>query len=385
MTRIVPVFLGAACLLAAGALVSGCEAKVKPGQAVGDIDVTATDEACLLSQTKAGTGNVVFRVANKGSKVTEFYVYATGDRVVGEVENIGPGVTRTLIVPLDEPGSYQTSCRPGMIGQGVRGAFAVTGASVARQDPKGLLAKAAAEYKQYVLAQLDAFEQATTELAAKVKAGDVAGAKAQYPVARVYYERIEPVAETFQDPQHNLDLAIDMRIDDAAGGVPFVGYHRLEQDLWEGLKPDSGQIADQLVASVGELVAKIEEPGFEFAPLDIAHGAQGLLDEIAATKVSGEEDRYSHTDLWDFQANIEGSQHAIAALRPVLDERKPDLGPQIDAAFAVVQKELDALRSGDGFVLYNEQSVPPQKRKAFSDSIDALSAKVSQVQGIVSS
>lgn len=384
MARIAPLPLRAAGLLVAGFVLAGCEAKVKPGQAAGDIQVTATDQACQLGQTKAGTGNVVFHVTNKGSKVTEFYVYATGDRVVGEVENIGPGVTRTLIVPLDEPGAYQTSCRPGMIGRGIRGDFTVTGAAVARQDPKGLLARATAEYKQYVLAQLDALEQATAEFAAKVKAGDVAGAKAQYPIARVYYERIEPVAETFQDPRHNLDLNIDMRIDDAAADVPFVGYHRLERDLWEGLEPDSGQIADQLVASVGELAAKIKDPEFDFAPLDVAHGAQGLLDEIAATKVSGEEDRYSHTDLWDFQSNVEGSQHAIAVLRPVLDERKPDLGPQIDAAFAVVQKELDELRSGDGFVLYNEQSVPPQKRKALSNSIDALSAKVSQVQGIVS-
>jgi iron uptake system component EfeO len=364
-------------------LLAGCEAKVKPGQASGDIAVTATDDSCQLTANSANTGNVVFKVTNKGTKVTEFYVYGVGDRVIGEVENIGPGVTRTLIAPLSEPGSYQTSCRPGMIGSGIRKPFTVSGPSVAQADPKGLLANAASEYKRYVVSQIDALKQAAAEFAEKVKAGDIAGAKAAYPVARLYYERIEPIAESFQDPNDNLDQKIDMRIDDAKAGVPFTGFHRLEQDLWEGAKPDTNQIADQLVADVDELDAKVKDPGFTFIGLDIAHGAQQLLDEVAATKITGEEDRYSHTDLWDFQANIEGSQHAIAALRQVIDERKPDLGPQIDAAFAKVQKELDALRQGDGFVFYTDQTVPPPKRKAFSDSIDALSKQVSQVEAVV--
>ena len=116
----------------------------------------------------------------------------------------------------------------------------MTGQSVAQADPKGLLAAAAEEYKQYVVSQVDALKQASQDFTDKIKAGDVEGAKTAYPVARIYYERIELIAESFQDPQNNLD----QKIDDAQGGVPFTGFHRLEQGLWGELKPDTNAIAD---------------------------------------------------------------------------------------------------------------------------------------------
>ena len=106
--------------------------------------------------------------------------------------------------------------------------------------------------------------------------------------------------------------------------MEFTGYHRLEKDLWvDGLQPDSGAIADQLLADVKEIVAKAK--AVELNPLQLANGAKALLDEVATGKITGEEERYWHTDLWDFDANFEGSQAAIAALRPVLEERDPAL------------------------------------------------------------
>ena len=68
-----------------------------------------------------------FTVTNSGSKVNEFYVYAEGDRIMGEVENIAPGLTRELLVELPEPGTYETACKPGMVGDGIRAPFTVTG------------------------------------------------------------------------------------------------------------------------------------------------------------------------------------------------------------------------------------------------------------------
>ncbi len=75
-------------------------------------------------------------ITNNGTKVTEFYVYGEGERVMGEVENISPGLQRKLIVQLAEPGTYQTACKPGMVGDGIRGDFKVTGDAVQGRRPR---------------------------------------------------------------------------------------------------------------------------------------------------------------------------------------------------------------------------------------------------------
>lgn len=65
----------------------------------------------------------------------------------------------------------------------------------------------------------------------------------------------------------------------------------------------------------------------------VVGGAAGLIEEVAASKISGEEDRYSHTDLWDFQANVEGSQKIVDLLRPQLQKANPELLAKVDANF----------------------------------------------------
>jgi iron uptake system component EfeO len=91
-----------------------------------NIDVVSTDNTCEVAPTAAPVGSIEFSVRNDGSDVTEFYLYADdGTTVVGEVENVGPGLTRSLVVQPD-PGSYVTACKPGMSGDGIRGDFHVT-------------------------------------------------------------------------------------------------------------------------------------------------------------------------------------------------------------------------------------------------------------------
>ncbi len=114
----------------AGAALAGCTAKesesAKGGTATGtQVSVNATDSGCELSATESGTGSTSFVVTNNGTKVTEFYVYGKDDRVLGEVENISPGLQRTLDLKLDEPGSYRVACKPGMVGDGIRADFTV--------------------------------------------------------------------------------------------------------------------------------------------------------------------------------------------------------------------------------------------------------------------
>ena len=99
--------------------------------------------------------------------------------------------------------------------------------------------------------------------------------------------------------------------------MEFTGFHRIEKDLWQsGDISKDGPIADRLLVDVKEIVAKANAE--KLTPLQLANGAKELLDEVATGKITGEEDRYSHTDLWDFDANLEGSKAAVAALRPAL-------------------------------------------------------------------
>ncbi|MGA5539047.1 iron uptake system protein EfeO [Mycolicibacterium nivoides] len=378
-------FAATAAVLA-GISMTACQAKeADSGSASGDgaqkaaqITVDASDTECKLSGTTATTGPSTFVVTNNGNKVTEFYVYGEGERVMGEVENISPGLKRQLIVQLTQPGTYQTSCRPGMVGEGIRGNFEVTGDAV-KIDTEGKFKEAADSYKRYVLSQTDALIPSTEAFVAAVKAKDVAKAKDLYPTTRTYYERIEPVAESFPN---DLDPRIDLREADLEPGQKWTGFHALEKQLWvTGLQPDADALADQLLADVKELEAGVKAPNWTIDSTQIAGGAQGLLDEIASSKISGEEDIFSHTDLWDFKANVEGSQTAVASVRPILDERNAELGKRVDQRFADVEKLLEKYREGDGFVSYDKVTEP--QRQELSRAIDALSKEVSQVQGVI--
>nr|WP_154757020.1 iron uptake system protein EfeO [Amycolatopsis pithecellobii] len=365
---------GSAALLTLAACSSGQDSASSGGG--GPITVAASDTACEVSTATANAGNLTFEVTNKGTKVTEFYLYAEGDRIVGEVENIAPGLTRKLNVEVADGGKYQTACKPGMAGDGIRGQFTVTGGATKQADANAELAAATTSYASFVANQTDALATETQKFADAVKSGNVADAKARYASTRVYYERIEPVAEKFGD----LDPAIDVREADLEQGQQFTGFHRLEKDLWvTGLQPDSPKIADKLVTDVNELVGKSKT--IQLSPLDLANGAKELLDEVATGKVTGEEEAFSHTDLWDFQANVDGSKGAIQALRPVLQARDAQLVSTVDTQFANVQKLLDATRNGDGFKFYTELS--QDQIKEFASAVDALSEPLSKVAEVV--
>ncbi|MEV7012879.1 iron uptake system protein EfeO [Streptosporangium sp. NPDC051022] len=340
----------------------------------GPITVAASDTECKVATTEVAAGTSTFTITNGGSKVTEFYVYAAGDRVMGEVENIVPGLTREVIVELPA-GVYETVCKPGMTGKGIRGPLKVTGEHKPLSDD-AKLAAATEGYKRYIKSQSDTLLTKTQEFVDAVKAGDIDKAKALYPVARTYWERIEPVAEIFGD----LDPAIDARENDLAEGEEWTGFHKIEKDLWvtKDVSKD-GPIADKLMTDIKTIVDKAN--GAEISPVLLGNGAKGLLDEVASGKITGEEDRYSHTDLWDFDANLQGSKAAVQALRPVLEERAPDLVKTLDEKFAATEAELGSHRKGDGWKLHTELS--KDELKKLSDSINALAEPISKIAAVV--
>lgn len=108
---------------------AGCVANTpagSPAVGAGALKVDSSATACTLSAATAPSGTLTFSVTNSGSDMTEFYVLAAdGLRVVAEVENLGPGLTRDLVMQAP-PGSYVTQCKPGMVGEGIRSDFTVT-------------------------------------------------------------------------------------------------------------------------------------------------------------------------------------------------------------------------------------------------------------------
>ncbi|MCW2799282.1 MAG: peptidase, partial [Aeromicrobium sp.] len=235
--------------------------------ASGALTVAASDSACKVSASKLKTGPSTFKITNSGSKVTEFYVYAAGDRIVGEVENIGPGLSRNLVVDLPK-GTYQGACKPGMVGNGIRQTLTVTGKSTKALSDSAELKAAAKSYERYVESQTVALIAKTTEFTDAVKAGDTEKAKTLYPIARTYWERIEPVAEKFGD----LDPLTDGRAADAkAENRDFTGWHRIERQLWvNGNTAGMDKYADNLLANVKKIVKLGKN-----APLTALEMAQG--------------------------------------------------------------------------------------------------------------
>jgi iron uptake system component EfeO len=382
MSRRSAAVVSAASAITAVVALAGCTSTAPQSAAPGEpgpITVKAADTACDVSASSAPAGKINFSINNSGTKTTEFYLYGTGDRIMGEVENIGPGLTRQLIVEVPDGGTYTTACKPGMVGDGIRAPFTVTGSAARSVDENAKLAEATAGWKRYVTSQVDALVPKTQEFVDAVKKGDVATAKTLFPVSRTYWERIEPVAESFGD----IDPKIDGREDDERDpGVQFTGYHRLEKDLWvTGLQPDSAAIADQLMADIKDLQSRI--PPLSFTPVELANGAKELLDEVATGKITGEEDRYSHTDLWDFKANVEGSQGAVSALRPVIDDKNKQLGPTLDERFKAVDDLLATYQTADGYKLYTD--LTDADKKKMTEVVDALAEPVSQVAGVVTS
>jgi iron uptake system component EfeO len=250
-----------------------------------------------------------------------------------------------------------------------------TGAAYAEEDSK--LVEPLAAYKSYVADHTDKLLDETAKFTEAVKAGDLAKAKDLFAPTRMNYESIEPIAELFSD----LDHTVDSRADDfekKEQDPKFSGFHRIEHGLWsenstKGLEP----YADQLLADVKDLNHRIEN--LTFPPETVVGGAAALMEEVAATKISGEEDRYSHTDLWDFKANFDGSKKIYDLVKPLIEKDNTDFVKKVDGDFKVVDDTLAKYKKGDGYELYDKLS--DDDRKILAAKVNALATELSTLRG----
>lgn len=370
---------------------SGCVPNTPTGGSSGRkaVAVSLTDSACTVSTATASSGPVTFQISNTGSTVNEFEVLADDKlRIAGEKENIGPGTTVNYVVQLDE-GNYFTACKKGMVGSpSSLAAFTVTkgtAPAVAEKD-SALVARAVTNYTSYVRDQSSQLLTATTEFAHAYAAGDDDSARAQYAAARMHYERIEPTAEQFGD----IDPALDLREQDVEAGTNWTGWHRIEKDLWPpaGYTPSvaatRSQLAQQLVDDTRKLNDLVSAKNFRLTLDQISNGASGLMEEVATSKITGEEEKFSHTDLWDFAANVEGAQVAYGTVKDIVKAKKgagEKTAALLDKEFALINAKLAAYKTGDGYVLYTELTAP--QIKELSDSVNALSEPLSSLTALL--
>jgi iron uptake system component EfeO len=363
------------------------------------LKVTITDDTCEVSETTAAAGAITFEITNSGTDINEFEILAEDKlRIVGEKENVTPGQSVSYVAQL-APGTYYTACKFQLIGAPTGVAeFTVTGeASAVSEDEQALTDQAVTNYVSYIKSQVAELVPQVKEFATAYAAGNDETARALFASARVSYERIEPTAEAFGD----LDPKIDYReVDAVAEGLDWTGFHRIEKDLWPPAAGDLNsdgesalldwtpsttqqrqQFADGLVADVQKLYDLVNASDFSVTLGDISNGAIGLLDEVAVGKISGEEDWWSHTDLWDFYANVQGAEVAFGNVKDIAaakGEEGAALVADIETEFASLEALLAKYGSLDaGFVSYD--TVTEEQRGELSDQVNALAEPLSNL------
>jgi len=400
MIRRAPFAAAPVATVALAVILSGCVAKADLASA---IPVTITDTGCAVKTATTTAGAVTFHLENKGSDVNEFEILANDKlRIVGEKENVTPGQKVDFVAQL-APGTYYTACKFQQVGAPVGlAAFTVTGTlSTASASETALSEQAVTQYVAYLRSQVAELIPAVKKFTAAYKSGDDETARKLFASARVSYERIEPTAEAFGD----LDPKIDFReVDAVADGLQWTGFHRIEKDLWppaagalnsDGKDAHSGwtvstpeqraSFADGLVADVTQLHTLVTSPTFTVSLDAISNGAIALLDEVAAGKITGEEDWWSGTDLSDFAANVQGAGVAFGAVRPLAEARGAQgvaLAAEIATQFQALEKALSTYGSLEaGFVDY--RTVGTTDRKVLSDQVNALAEPLSKLTHVV--
>ncbi len=312
-------------------------------------------------------GGAIVRAALSLVAILVLTLGAAGCGQGSEAEKEDPGTTEETTSGSASSASGSTS------GSASSGSASAGAQTVPEADIQGTpeLEAAVDEYEAYVVGETNQLVEVTALFTDAVIAGNVEEAKEIYAPARVHWERIEPIAAALGD--------LDPNIDAREGDVPdeeWRGFHRIEQALWvENTTEGQEEYALQLQADVEQLQGDAQN--LELQPADLVTGSIELLNEVSVGKITGEEERYSRTDLYDIQANVEGSEAAFEALRPSLEERDPELVAEIEERFAAVYETLEPYRDGDGWVPYTE--VTEEERRRISQSIDALAEPLSQI------
>ena len=245
------------------------------------------------------------------------------------------------------------------------------------KDTKEQLKQATELYKKFVENQVDTLLKDTEKFAETIKAGNLEEAKKQYPVIRMAYERSEPIAESFGELDVNIDFRLADYLEENKTEEGWRGFHRIEKIMWEqNTTKGTEEYADQLVKDIKELKAKVAT--VEVTPDLMVTGAVDLLNEVATQKITGEEEIYSHTDLYDFKANIEGAEEIFKIFKPLIEKKDSKLAKDLTEKFATINGLLDKYKTDEKhYKLYTD--LTKENTKELSEAVTKLGEPLSQM------
>ncbi|MEK1911623.1 MAG: iron uptake system protein EfeO [Pseudomonas chlororaphis] len=341
-----------------------------------EITVTIHPHSCEPNTLSVPAGPASFRIVNRSDRAVEWEIL-DGVLVVEERENIAPGLSQMINARL-QPGDYAITC--GLLSN-PRGTLHVTPTAESDAQAKARPSMVAfigplSEFRVYLSRQSSALIKAVSELEHAIQAGDLAQAQALYLPARATYQRLAPAAQRLGELDNRINARADYfekREQDPA----FVGFHRLEYALFQqrdlsGLAP----IAQRLLSDVASLKQQLLAQSLPPEQLvSLVARSQRSIAEVRAG--SGEEERYSHSDLNGFAANLETTRKVVDLLRPLLAKPAAPLLAQIDGALGALDSQYNALRSTEGYASYDSVGADQRKRiadqaKVLADALDGI-------------
>src|ERR1700727_1273282 len=350
-----PALVAVAALAATGCSHSNGNSSPPDSGATNAVNVTMANtggkDGCTLNTTSVPAGPVTFTVANTSAPgITEMELLRD-QRIVGEKESLAPGLDPVSFTVTLDGGSYQVYC-PGASTEYQTLTVMGTAPAAPTGTVASILDQGTKDYAAYIVNQIGQLGDGVKALEAAVQAGNVDAAKTAYAKARLFWERSESTVEGFVlpgfaagDNAGSLDYLIDMRASTPVDAkVGWKGFHAIERDLWQAnaITPGTKTLSTELVGNVGRLNDIVLS--LQYKPEDLANGASDLIEEVQNTKITGEEEAFSHIDLVDFSGNVEGAQQAYASLRSGLEKIDTHLVSQIDQQFQAVLGVLDGYR-----------------------------------------
>ncbi|PMY44807.1 MULTISPECIES: iron uptake system protein EfeO [Pseudomonas] len=341
-----------------------------------EITVTIHPHSCEPNALSVPAGPASFRIVNRSDRAVEWEIL-DGVLVVEERENIAPGLSQVINARL-QPGDYAITC--GLLSN-PRGTLHVTPTAESDAQAKARPSMVAfvgplSEFRVYLSSQGTALIKAVSALEQAIQAGDLAQAQALYLPARAAYQRLAPAAQRLGELDNSINARADY-FEKREQDPGFVGFHRLEYALFQqrdlsGLAP----IAQRLLSDVTRLKQQLLAQSLPPEQLvSLVARAQRSIAEVRAS--SGEEERYSHSDLNGFAANLETTRKVVDLLRPLLAKPAAPLLAQIDSALGALDSQYGALRSAGGYASYDSVGADQRKRiadqaKVLADALDGI-------------
>ncbi|MBV4467669.1 iron uptake system protein EfeO [Pseudomonas sp. SWRI31] len=341
-----------------------------------EIVVNIHPHSCEPNALTVPAGRASFRIVNRSERAVEWEIL-DGVLVVEERENIAPGLSQVINANL-QPGDYAITC--GLLSN-PRGTLHVTPTAASDAAAKAKPSMVAfvgplSEFRVYLAVQSSALIKAATALNQAIASGDLAQAQALYLPARAAYQRLAPAAQRLAELDNQINARADYfekREQDPA----FVGFHRLEYALFQQRNLDDvTPIAQRLLADVTTLKQQLLAQSLP--PEQLVGIVVRNLNSLAEVRAgSGEEERYSHSDLNGFAANAQTARKVVDLLRPMLSKSSADVLANVDQAISDFDNQLNAFKSADGYVSYDAVTAAQRqqiaaKAKALATAMDGI-------------